>query len=91
MELVIPVVIIFVFFIGSFVMISMHLGKMSARRALPAREDYLRTSPSAACARCGSQEQREFGLDDQHDRKRIVACAACGKELFQFLRDDVVA
>jgi len=88
MELVIPVVIIFVFFIGSFVMISSHLGKMSARRALPNREDYLRNSASAACPRCGAPEQREFGLDDQHDRKRVVACAACGKELFQFLRDD---
>lgn len=88
MELAVPVIIIFVFFIGSFVMISTHLGKMSARRALPDREDYLRNSVSAACPRCGAQEQREFGLDDQHDRKRVVACAACGKELFQFRRDD---
>lgn len=91
MALVIAVIIIFAFFIGSFVMISLHLGKMAARRALPGREDYLCKSASATCSHCGSPEQREFGLDDQHDHKRVVACAACGKELFQFIRDDCVA
>jgi hypothetical protein len=91
MELAIPVVIIFTFFIGSFVMISLHLGQMSARRALPSRDAYLQQSASLACSKCGSSEQREFGLDDQHDQKRIVACAACNKELFQFRREDGTA
>lgn len=91
MELLIPVIIILTFFIGSFVMITRHAREISARRALPFRADYLQQSASEACRSCGSSEQREFGLDDRHDRKRIVACAACGKELFQFLRDEEVA
>lgn len=91
MELLIPVIIILTFFIGSFVVLTKHLRAISARRALPFRDAFLQQSASGTCAGCGSAEQREFGLDDQNDRKRIVACAACGKELFQFVRDDAAA
>lgn len=91
MELLIPVVIILTFFIGSFVVITKHLRAVSARRALPLRDAYLQQAVSEMCPACGSSEQREFGLDDQNDRKRIVACAACGKEMFQFVRADVDA
>lgn len=91
MELLIPVIIILTFFIGSFVMITKHAREISARRALPFRADYLQQAGSAACRGCGSSEQREYGLDDQHDRKRIVACAVCGRDLFQFLRDEEAA
>lgn len=91
MELLIPVIIILTFFIGSFVMITKHAREISARRALPFRADYLRQPGAEVCRSCGSSEQREFGLDDQHDRKRIVACAACGKDLFQYLRDEEAA
>ena len=91
MELLIPVIIILTFFIGGFVVITRHTRAMSARRALPFRDEYLQHSASGICAACGASEQREFGLDDQHDCKRIVACAACGRELFQFVRDDAAA
>ena len=91
MELLIPVLIILTFFIGAFVVITKHMREVSARRALPTRDAYLQQSASGKCAACGASEQRDFGLDDQYDRKRIVACAACGKELFQFVRDDIAA
>jgi len=87
MDFLFPVIIIFIFFIGSFVMITLHARKISARRALPSRDAYLQQHGSAGCPRCASNEQREFGLDHQHDAKRVVACAACGRELFQFVRD----
>lgn len=88
MEILFPVIVILVFFIGSFVLLTVHLRKMSVRRALPDRAAYLRQAGSGACAHCGGSEQREYGLDDRADRKRIVACAVCGKDLFQYLRDE---
>ena len=90
MEFMIPVLIIMTFFIGSFVMITLHARAISARRALPNREAYQQLSTSEMCPGCGSSERREFGLDDNSDRKRVIACAACNKELFQFVRDDLV-
>jgi hypothetical protein len=91
MDILISVVIICTFFIGAFVVITIHSRQMAARRALPLRGLYLQQQATAGCSRCASTEQREFGLDDQHDRKRIVACAACGQELFQFVCDDAPA
>lgn len=88
MELIFPVIVIFVFFIGSFVLISMHLRTMAVRRALPERDAYRQSHGSLACRHCNSAAQRDYGLDDQNDSKRIVACAACGKDLFQYLRAD---
>ncbi|MBN9422824.1 MAG: hypothetical protein J0I91_10185 [Candidatus Accumulibacter sp.] len=85
MELIIPVIIIFTFFIGSFVLISMHLRKMGQRRALPERDAYRQRHGSLACRHCGATGARDYGLDDQNDDKRIVACADCGKDLFQYL------
>ena len=91
MDILIAVIIICTFFVGALVVITLHWRQMSARRALPLRSLYLQQHATAACSRCTSGEQREFGLDDNQDRKRIVACAACGHEMFQFVRDDVAA
>jgi len=91
MDILISVIIICIFFIGAFVVITIHSRQMKARRALPLRHLYLQQHPSTGCSRCASTEQREFGLDDNQDPKRIIACAACGKELFQFVRDDALA
>ena len=91
MDILIAVVIICTFFIGALIVITLHARQMAARRALPLRSLYLQQHAAAVCSRCASAEQREFGLDDQHDRRRIVACAACGRDLFQFVRDDVAA
>ena len=91
MDILISVIIICTFFIGAFVVITIHSRQMSARRALPLRTAYLQQHAALACSRCASSEQREFGLDDSQDRKRIVACATCGQELFQFVRDDAVS
>jgi hypothetical protein len=91
MDILIAVVIICTFFIGALIVVTLHARQMSARRALPLRSLYLQQHSTADCTRCAASEQREFGLDDSQDRKRIVACAACGKELFQFVRDEATA
>lgn len=89
MELLIPVIIILVFFIGSFVVLTTHTRQMAVRRNLPERAGYLEEAGSQACVHCGGSEQREYGLDDRNDFKRIVACAVCGKDLFQYRREDL--
>lgn len=86
MELIFPVIIIFTFFIGSFVLISLHLRKMGRRRALPERAAYQQRHGSLICHHCGASGARDYGLDDQNDDKRIVACADCSEDLFQYLR-----
>ena len=92
MEFIFPVVVIFAFFIGSFVLITLHARRMSARRALPGREEYRRQNGGkTACRRCGAESTREFGLDGENDVCRVVACVPCKLDLFQHRRGDDAA
>jgi hypothetical protein len=59
---------------------------MSRRRALPLREAYLQQNGSLRCTHCTAEDPREFGLDDKDDDKRIIACTACKRDLYQFVR-----
>lgn len=89
MDLLFPVLVIFTFFFGSFLVLTWHVRNTSRRRKLPQREVWQQANPEGKCPRCGKTEQRDTGLDDSQDSKRIVACAGCGRELCQFVRQDV--
>lgn len=86
MDILVAVILIATFFIGALVIISIHMRQMSVRRALPLRDAYQTQHGNLNCLRCSSSKQREFGLDDKDDDKRVVACAGCERELFQFVR-----
>lgn len=87
MDILVSVLLIVTFFGGALAVISIHMRQMSVRRALPLRDAYQAQHGKLNCLRCSSGEQREFGLDDKDDDKRVVACAACNRELFQYLRN----
>jgi hypothetical protein len=91
MDILISTIIICTFFAGALLIISLHMRQMSRRRALPLREAYLQQNGSLRCTHCTSEAQREFGLDDKDDGKRIVACTACERDLYQFVRVPAVA
>lgn len=86
MDILVAVILIATFFVGALVIISVHMRQMSARRKLPLRDAYQAQHGNLNCQRCASSEQREFGLDDKDDDKRIVACVACERDLYQFVR-----
>lgn len=87
METLFPIVVFLIFFVGALTLITWHQRSMSARRTLPARDDYVAAHGSAACRHCQSAATREYGLEDQSDERRVVACTACGKDLYQYRRD----
>lgn len=92
MEFIFPILVIFAFFIGSFVVMTLHLRRMSARRALPSREDYRRKNGGkSSCRRCGAESTREFGLDGENDACRVVACIPCRLDLYQCRRGNEAA
>lgn len=86
MDFFVSITLIVSFFVGALILINIHMRQMSARRNLPLRDAYQAQHGNLNCQRCTSSEQREFGLDDKDDDKRIVACVACERDLYQFVR-----
>jgi hypothetical protein len=83
-----PILVAAVFLFGCLAVLHIHRRQHEAQRALPQRAAYLAThrQQMPACARCGSSDTREFGLDEGEDPHRIVACAKCDRLMYRYRR-----
>lgn len=86
-----PIYVAFFFFLGSMLLLELHMRYRRKQENLPALESFLTehqlTEP--ACNACGCSELTEIGLLHAGDPNRIVSCGQCKTLLYRFERPEL--
>ena len=84
-----PIIVAVLFLFSCLAILHFHQSRQDAQRALPQRDAYLAAQGGQipTCGRCGATDTREFGLNEEADHRRVVACAKCNQLMFQYSRD----